>query len=218
MQLRKTPFVATEADFADTNNEPSLDEALEGLALRDWVWAAVDKLRPDDRVTTILRYFSRSSGYDAIAAVTGVPVGTVRSRLNRARSVLATSLQKEADDSLVSREVLEQSRRADWESFYADLHERPVPRTYRATYAADVVVSDLNNTWRGIREWSDHERDAIVLGVRARIVDVVAGSDVTVLEIDFTNPDWAADHCPPRSTFVHHLTDGRSRRLAIQYV
>ena len=150
--------------------------------------------------------------------MTGVPVGTVRSRLNRARSVLATSLQKEADDSLVSREVLEQSRRADWESCYADLHERPVPRTYRATYAADVVVSDLNNTWRGIRERSDHERDAIVLGVRARIVDVVAGSDVTVLEIDFTNPDWAADHCPPRSTFVHHLTDGRSGRLAIQYV
>ena len=41
--------------------------------------AAVDKLRPDDRVTTILRYFSRSSGYDAIAA------GDRRSGRNRSQ-------------------------------------------------------------------------------------------------------------------------------------
>jgi hypothetical protein len=28
----------------------------------------------------------------------------------------------------------------------------------------------------------------------------------------------APDHCPPRSTFVHHLADGRSKRLDIHYV
>ena len=53
--------------------------------------------------------------------------------------------------------------------------------------------------------------------------EVAAGAsydaqDITVLEIDFLNPDSAADHCPPRSTFVHRLSSGRSRRLDIHYV
>jgi len=106
----------------------------------------------------------------------------------------------------------------DWESFYSELHERPEPRTYARTYAPDVDVTDRNGRWRPLREWSAHEREAILLGVHARIVGRVASRDVTVLEIDFTNPDWAAEHCPPRSTFVHRLADGRSRRLDIHYV
>jgi Sigma-70, region 4 len=109
---------------------PGPEDILEEHALCDWVWAALDALSPDDRLTVMLRYFSRCRSYHAIAAVTGVPVGTVR----------------------------------------------------------------------------------------AKIVGVWASSDLTILEIDFINPAWAADHCPPRSTFVHHLTDGRSKRLDIHYV
>jgi RNA polymerase sigma-70 factor (ECF subfamily) len=51
---------------------------LDGHVLRDWIWAALGTLSPDDRLTVMLRYFSRCRGYQAIAAVTGVPVGTVR--------------------------------------------------------------------------------------------------------------------------------------------
>ena len=43
-----------------------------------------------------------------------------------------------------------------------------------------------------------------MLGVRAQIGGIWASSDLTILEIDFTNPASAPDHCPPRSTFVHH--------------
>jgi hypothetical protein len=69
-----------------------------------------------------------------------------------------------------------------------------------------------------VKEWSAHEREAIEIGVRANIVGLVASRDFTVLDIDFANPAWAHDHCPPRSTFVHRLTAGRSRRLSIHYV
>ena len=85
-------------------------------------------------------------------------------------------------------------------------------------YAPDVEVTDRNGRWHGVQEWSNHEREAIVLGVRAQLVDLVASADITVIEIDFANPDWASDHCPPRSTFVHRLADGRSQRLDIHYV
>jgi RNA polymerase sigma factor (sigma-70 family) len=209
---------APSADVPISDAGPSPDQALDRLVLRNWLWTAIGQLSPEERVTVMLRYFTRSCSYDAIASATGVPVGTVRSRLNRARTLLADGLQRAAEDVLVSQTGLEQRRRDDWEDFYSELHERPEPRTYARTYASDVEVTDCNHRWRGLREWSAHEREAILLGVQARIIGLIASRDVTVLEIDFTNPDWAAGHCPPRSTFVHRLAGGRSRRLDIHYV
>jgi RNA polymerase sigma factor (sigma-70 family) len=197
---------------------PGPEEVLDEHVLRDWIWAALGTLSPDDRLTVMLRYFSRCRGYQAIAAVTGVPVGTVRSRLNRARSRLGAALLHTAEGAALSQASLEAERRAQWEHFYTELHKAPVPRTYRDTHAAGVEVRDTAGRWSGIDAWSAHEREAIVLGVRARVVGVWASSDLTILEIDFTNPAPAPDHCPPRSTFVHHLADGRSERLDIHYV
>lgn len=197
---------------------PTPEDAIDHLALREWVWTAIGRLPADDRVTVMLRYFSRCQSYDAIASVTGVPLGTVRSRLHRARSQLGEALLNEAADSALSHADLQRQRRSEWEDFYAELHQAPVAETYRATYAPQVEVSDGVGRWRGVMEWSTHEREAIEIGVRATIVGVVASRDITVLDIDFTNPAWADDHCPPRSTFVHRLSAGRSRRLDIRYV
>ena len=61
------------------------------------------------------------------------------------------------------------------------------------------------------------ERGAISVGVRARIAGVLASHDLTVLEIDFSNPDEWPDHCPPHATFVHRLSDRRSHQLRIHY-
>jgi RNA polymerase sigma-70 factor (ECF subfamily) len=123
-----------------------------------------------------------------------------------------------AQGTWLSQATLEAARLAEWEHFYTELHQAPVPRTYRDTYTAGVEVTDTAGRWSGISEWSAHEREAIVLGVRAQILGIWASSDLTILEIDFTNPTQAPGHCPPRSTFVHHLADGRSERLDIHYV
>ena len=197
---------------------PGPEELLEQHALRDWVWGALDTLDAEDRATVMLRDFTRCHSYRAIAAITDVPIGTVRSRLHRARSQLNDALSRAVAGTPLSQADLEETRRAEWEDFYAALHEAPVPRTYRDVYAADVEVTDRVGRWHGLDDWSAHEREAILLGVRARVVGVAASRDVTILEIDFHNPAWASDHCPPRSTFVHRLTAGRSRRLDIHYV
>jgi hypothetical protein len=57
--------------------------------------------------------------------------------------------------------------------------------------------------------------DANAAGVQASIVGVLASSDLTVLEIDFSNPPTWPDHCPPQATFGHRLRNGRSRQLRI---
>jgi RNA polymerase sigma-70 factor (ECF subfamily) len=196
----------------------SPEETLEHHALREWLWTALIGLSSDDRLAVMLRYFTRCTSYRAIAAVCDVPVGTVRSRLNRARSHLAGALRRTLEASDLSHAEMERTRREEWEQFYAELHQAPVPRTYRDAYAPDVDVTDGIGRWRGLGLWCAHERDAIRLGVRATNVGLVASPDITILEVDFTNPIGAADHCPPRSTFVHRLASGRSQRLDIHYV
>jgi hypothetical protein len=71
--------------------------------------------------------------------------------------------------------------------------------------------------WRGVDAWSAEEREAIEVGARASLNGIAASRDFTVLEIDFHNPPWAAGHCPPSSTFVHHLRGGRSARIDLYY-
>jgi RNA polymerase sigma-70 factor, ECF subfamily len=196
---------------------PDPEEILAQHAVREWVWRALDALPPDERLTVILRYFTRCESYDAIARLTAVPVGTVRSRLNRGRSRLADALMHTVSGAPARHTDLEALRREEWEDFYRTLHEHPAPRTYRALFAQDVDVCDRRGRWVGVTNWSAHEREAIELGVRARVVGLLASKDITVIELDFANPAAAPGHCPPQATFVHRLERGRSRRLRIHY-
>jgi RNA polymerase sigma-70 factor (ECF subfamily) len=196
---------------------PGPEEVLDDHVMREWVWHALGTLPRDERVTVMLRYFSRCTSYDEIARVTDVPAGTVRSRLNRARSRLADALTRTIAGTALSHAAVETRRRTQWEAFYRALHEQPSPRTYRDLFAPDIDVRDRSGHWIGVETWSAHEREAIALGVRARIVDLLASSDVTVLEIDFANPASAPNHCPPSATFIHRLDQGRSHQIRIHY-
>jgi RNA polymerase sigma factor (sigma-70 family) len=196
---------------------PDPEEILQQYAMRDRVWRALDALPPDERLTVVLRYFTRCATYDAIARLTAVPIGTVRSRLNRGRSRLASALVDTVSSAAANHMSVEAARREQWEDFYGTLHEHPAPRTYQELFAPDVDVRDRSGRWIGLTDWAAHEREAIELGVRATVVNLFAGRDVTVVELDFTNPAAAPHHCPPRATFVHRLARGRSRQLRIHY-
>ncbi|MFJ9246724.1 sigma factor-like helix-turn-helix DNA-binding protein [Streptomyces sp. NPDC101776] len=74
------------------------EQWLERNALRDWGWEALQELSPALRMPLVLRHFATGgSSYERIAEVCGVPVGTVRSRLNRGRAQLAAALAATAD-------------------------------------------------------------------------------------------------------------------------
>jgi RNA polymerase sigma-70 factor (ECF subfamily) len=216
MQLRGVRHERLSDQHEVQTSAPGPEEALEEQALRSWIWAALEAIGEEERVTLVLRHFTRCRSYQAIAAITGVPVGTVRSRLNRARRRLTGALTADAGQQR-DQAALEATRTDAWASFYQQLHELPEPGTYRDLYRGDVTVQDPTNCWRGVHDWAAEERAAIEIGVRAEITGLTATTDLTVLEIDFHNPPWAAGHCPPSSTFVHHLRGGRSARLDIYY-
>jgi len=212
-QRREIPSAAVELPGV----LPGPEEALENHVMREWVWQALDSLSPEERLAVMLRHFTRCTSYAAIARVTAAPVGTVRSRLNRARARLADALMATAAGTPMSHASAAAAQRQQWNQFYRVLHERPIPRTYEELFAPDVDVRDPAGHWHGINAWSAEEREAITLGVRAKIMDVLASSDITILEIDFCNPAEWPGHCPPQATFIHGLSDGRTRQLQIHY-
>jgi len=69
-----------------------VDGRLDAESLGPAVAAALAGLEPSDRDTLLLLALTEL-GYDGIAVATGVPVGTVRSRLNRARRLVRAELE-----------------------------------------------------------------------------------------------------------------------------
>ena len=72
------------------------DAALSGVSARESLHQAIDGLPPEFREVIVLRELQGLS-YKEIGEVTGVPVGTVMSRLSRARSRLQRALYAEQE-------------------------------------------------------------------------------------------------------------------------
>ena len=69
-----------------TSPEPGLD-AIEALERWPALKAALESLSESDRETFLLHVLTEMP-YSDVAQVLGIPIGTVRSRINRARRVL----------------------------------------------------------------------------------------------------------------------------------
>jgi RNA polymerase sigma-70 factor (ECF subfamily) len=67
--------------------EPSQDELLEEKLNAELLWQAIERLDEKHRVVLVL-FDIEGVTYEEIAAIENIPVGTVRSRLSRARSRL----------------------------------------------------------------------------------------------------------------------------------
>ena len=78
-----------------TVSEGEVADPIEGgevdLERRDWVQAALDQLEPEFRAVVLMFYFEQMS-YTEIAETLEIPVGTVMSRLSRAKSHLKRCL------------------------------------------------------------------------------------------------------------------------------
>jgi RNA polymerase sigma-70 factor (ECF subfamily) len=77
-------------EFEDPDNQP--DELYHQRHLRELVDAAVDRLGDTHRTVFVMRELEGKS-YEEIAEVTRTNLGTVKSRLNRARAAFAEEIQ-----------------------------------------------------------------------------------------------------------------------------
>ncbi|HET9135145.1 MAG TPA: RNA polymerase sigma factor, partial [Candidatus Kapabacteria bacterium] len=93
--------------------ESTVEAQFESAQIMDCIDSLSDTLRP----TVLLRYFSSKNEYTDIATLLGIPVGTVRSRLNEAKKQLRTLW-----DNSGGIDLPEQLRREseEWNDFYRE--------------------------------------------------------------------------------------------------
>lgn len=196
---------------------PSVEEELDRLLLRDWVWRAIEALSEPLRLVTILRYFSSFRTYQQIATVCGVPVGTVRSRLNEARRRLADQLLSEAAELDTDERRRCDERVATLRGAVDDLNQRHDPRAFTEPCAEDLVLAAGGEVATGLPALVAGLESDFAAGVKLHLVNVVASREITVAEGRFENPVADPTHCPPVAIQVHFHPAGRTRRLAMHY-
>lgn len=81
------------AKGAAVSNVSRPDELVEGMQMEVIVKAAIAKLEPDFREVLVLRDVEDLS-YEEIVAITGLPEGTVKSRIHRARAQLRALIER----------------------------------------------------------------------------------------------------------------------------
>jgi RNA polymerase sigma factor (sigma-70 family) len=208
MQLRAArPMTPLRSDLPGGDRA---EELLERHALRDWVWHAIGQLSEPLQVVVLLRHFGPTRSYADIAEICGVPVGTVRSRLNEARRRLADAMLAEAErfhDDVGSlarrredglREVLRTSVDGGLAETVAELAHPSM--TMAGWWGAVPNGRDLF-----VRILSMDAED----GVRERVLDVSASTRTTVMECELVSPPWDPTHCPPAVLWLVTVRDER---------
>ena len=215
----KTPVPVSEpAELAHAarlfDTDPAL--VLDNHAMRDWIWETLGRLSAPLREVTLLRYFSSINSYQDIAALCGVPVGTVRSRLNAAKAELSRLLEETASAA------------------HTDMRSGLIARWREAEHAFGAIPRGtygavLRETWKPTVQtaWSDglrtrgYDRLIDVMegdyahGVRHRLTQVVASRDILIWQTEITNPPHDPSHCPPQSVWLLSLADGLVNRFRL---
>jgi RNA polymerase sigma-70 factor (ECF subfamily) len=209
MQLRSARPILPLGD--DLRAAGTAEELLDRHALRDWVWHAMAQLSEPLQLVVVLRHFGEPRSYAEIAQICGVPIGTVRSRLNEARRRLARLLITETEAAHDDVGGLARRR--------GDRLQEMLRASVDGGLAA--TVADLADPGMVMAGWwgaVPDGRDLLVRilsmdaedGVRERVMDVTASSRVTVMECQLINPPWDPTHCPPA---VLWLVSMRAERI-----
>ncbi|MFJ7077489.1 RNA polymerase sigma factor [Streptomyces sp. NPDC098781] len=188
---------------------------VEQHAMRDWIWDAMEELPEQLRLVLMLRHFSGITSYQEIAAVCEVPVGTVRSRLNQARAklaqvLLATAAQAHDDAHAVTEDsrqealvTLEGAFRGCLPGDIAELW--PAEAELLGTLSEPGERIHPNTAMRRNRE----------KGVTQHLRHVVASRDITIWEMDVTNPPGIPNPCPPTLAWLMFRRNRRVRTLRV---
>ncbi|SCF11355.1 RNA polymerase sigma factor [Micromonospora chokoriensis] len=201
--------------FARPADTPTPEEALDRGAMRDWVWHAIGQLSEPDRLVTLLRYFSDASSYDQIAAVCGIPVGTVRSRLSHARRALSDGLRTAANAAHADVTASNASRWREGRDMIATAMDGDFDRVVRDSWWPDAELVVPGGPRVGRDAAVEGMNCDLAAGVRQRLRNVVSSGDVLLWETDLISPPDDPEHCPPSALWLQVLREGRVRQLTL---
>lgn len=196
-------------------SEAFVEESIGRLAQREWIWAALGRLPETLRTAAMLRYFGSRSSYEDISAILGVPVGTVRSRLSRARCELAEALLEAAGLEHSETRRIAVSRASFFEAAYDEYNRGRGYELLAGAFSEDLVMeySDGTTILRGYEYMMEDLEEDLTLGRKMRPTNILASESVTIIECDIENSPEDPFHCPPAVSQVAFHRDGRICRM-----
>ncbi len=211
--LGEPPHHAQEGSF-----ELPVEESIDRLALREWVWTALSELSEPLRVAAMLRYFGSYSSYEEISTILGVPVGTVRSRLNQVKVKLAEALLETAGLAHDEARRLTESRSRYFEAAAEEINSGQGYDLLLNAYsdAPTCVLSD-GHTLHGRGAVIESLEGDLEAGIKMHPTNVLASKDIAIFEAQFENPRDDPFHCPPATTQVHFQRDGLTHRVHLHF-
>jgi RNA polymerase sigma factor (sigma-70 family) len=209
-------FERPEAEFEWAHLESSVEEAIDRLAMREWVWSALSRLPEELQLTAALRYFgSHQASYEEISAVLGVPMGTVKSRLNTVKLKLAEALLEAAGLEHDEGRRLTEARASFFESAYQQYNRQAGYDILASAFSEDLMMSiSTGKVFSRGYEFlvGDCEKD-LEVGVKMQPTEVISSKDVVVIECDLRSPPEDPHHCPPTLSQVALYREEKIQRL-----
>ena len=197
--------------------ESSAEESIDRLAMRDWVWTALSELTETLRVTAMLRYFGSYASYEEISAILGVPVGTVRSRLNQVKIKLAEALLKTAGLAHDEARRLTESETRFFEAAWDEYNRGQGYELFASVLSEDPTFVLSDGTVQG-HGWLVEEFEGdLEAGMKLHLTNVIASKDVTIVEGNYENPLDDPFRCPPAISMVGFYRDGRIPRMHLHF-
>lgn len=199
--------------FEKESPESSAEEAIEHLALREWVWTALSELPEDLRVTAMLRYFSSCSSYEEISAILGVPIGTVGTHLNRVKVKLAEALLKTAGLEHDEARKVSESRTHFFAEVFKEGNRDQDYELFASAFSDDLLCCYADGSLARKHEFLAYVKGDLEAGVKLHLTNLLASKAVTVVEGDFENPPDNTFRCHPATSMVFFYRDGRIHLL-----
>lgn len=196
--------------------ENDFENKLEFLSRQSKLHALVTQLPETLRSAVLLRYFSAFHSYEQIANVLCVPVGTIRSRLNQAKSKLAEYWQKYKD---FEPDVFKASE--EWNHFYTSTlaglhHHQDCKDRFMHHLQSDVYITLPMNKLHSGRSLFD----AMVIedqefGSWLMPENIVSCGNISVVDIKHFNSSEHPHHCPFRSVMVLYRNKEKVNKMQL---
>ncbi len=165
--------------------------------------------------TLLLRYFSAFHAYEDIALILGIPVGTVRSRLNQARLKLGEWWKRHEDATDADLE-----RSNEWNDFYlytyGSMHAHDASRKQFISHLKDSAISFTNGqrfSGGGVIEKmvADDQR----AGSWLEPATVFSSGNISIIDTVHFNSSQHPGHCPATSVVVLYRQGGMASQVFV---
>jgi len=187
-------------------------------ALRDWVWHGLRLLTPATLPVAMLRYFTVRNSYEEIAVLCGIPVGTVRSRLNDARRRLTKVLPLVSDHPHLDQKMINNERGEEAAAILSAVaNGASLPSVHRR-WSDDLVMywpsGRISNGLEPIYNILHSDYD---MGTRYRLTLATGTPGVSIWEADLDYQRGRPDGFPLAATWLLREKEGRVCEVRLIY-